>query len=189
MQARRTANLRTSGTPSQPSLAPQPTSRSLSIQSLREVHRREGCVPYIHQIYGLFGDGKPMSDLFITSRDMWTRVAEGIGAKYILWTAPDVESLMKQRYPQFWDMYCGVRYPIMRVDIGRVAIIHTYGGLYSDLDVMPNRLCYEQADLVLARVTRPRSLGMSNMMYHKRKRSTAKKKRCATSKKKDASQQ
>ena len=32
----------------------------------------------------------------------------------------------------------------MRVDIGRVMILHRYGGLYSDLDVIPNRSSYAQ---------------------------------------------
>ena len=52
----------------------------------------------------------------------------------------------------------------MRVDIGRVASIYIYDGLYSDLDALPNRLWYEQADLALARVkVLPQSPGISNM--------------------------
>ena len=64
--------------------------------------------------------------------------------------------MIKQRYPQHWDMYCGVRYPIMRCDIGRIAIIHSYGGLYADLDTQPNRAWHEQVDLAVARVSVPK---------------------------------
>ena len=77
-----------------------------------------------------------------------------MGATYHLWNADEVESLMKQRYPQYWDMYCNVRYPIMRADIGRIAILHTYGGLYADLDVHPNRGFYEQVKFAVARCPR-----------------------------------
>ena len=50
-------------------------------------------------------------------------------------------------------MYCNVRYPIMRCDIGRLCIIHAYGGLYSDLDVLPNREIYTQVPLAVSRVS------------------------------------
>ena len=161
MQARRTANLCTSVSGYLPRSASETTLLTVTalgrpscarIQALR----RETCVHYVHQMYGLFGDDKPMSDLFQTSQRMWSEVAAGMGAKYHLWSAASVESLIKQRYPQYWDMYCGVRYPIMRCDIGRIAIIHSYGGLYADLDTQPNRVWYEQVDLALARVKVPR---------------------------------
>ena len=49
-------------------------------------------------------------------------------------------------------MYCNVRYPVMRVDIGRAAILHCYGGMYADMDTRPNRSRYAEADLVVGRV-------------------------------------
>ena len=109
-------------------------------------------VYYVHQIYGLFGDNKPMSTLFQKSKSMWSDVAKGMGAEHHLWNAEELESLVKQKYPQFWNMYCDVRYPIMRADIGRIVIIHAYGGLYADLDVLPNRTWYEQVQLAIPRV-------------------------------------
>ena len=60
-----------------------------------------------------------------------------MSAHYHLWIADEVESLVKQRYPQYWDMYSSVRYPVMRCDIGRLIIILAYGGLYADLDTKP----------------------------------------------------
>ena len=97
---------------------------------------------YVHQIYGLFGDGKPMSQRFEDSRDAWSACAGRMGARYHLWNAAEVETLMRTRYPQFWDTYQRVRYPVMRADIARIAILHAYGGLYADLDTMPNRQSY-----------------------------------------------
>jgi hypothetical protein len=109
-------------------------------------------VYYVHQMYGLFGDNKPMSPLFQASQRKWVEVAAGMGAQYHLWSAAEVESLVKQRYPQFGDMYCQVRYPIMRCDIGRLMILHGYGGLYADLDTMPGRAWYQQVQLAVPRV-------------------------------------
>ena len=122
-----------------------------------QAHRRESCVQHVHQIYGLFGDDKPMSDLFLTSQQKWSEVAKGMGAQYHLWNAVEVETLMKHTYPEYWDMYCSVRYPIMRCDIARIAILHSFGGLYADLDTLPNRAWYEQADLAVLRVQVPRT--------------------------------
>ena len=110
------------------------------------------CVAFVHQMYGLFGDDKPMTPLFETSHQKWQAVAKTMHAVYHLWSAAEVESLVKQRYPQFWDMYCNVRYPIMRCDIGRLCILHAFGGLYSDLDVVPNRASYAQVPLAVSRV-------------------------------------
>ena len=116
-------------------------------------------VIYVHQIYGLFGDGKPMSQRFEASRDAWSRCAGSMGARYHLWNAAEVETLMRTRYPQFWDTYQKVRYPVMRADIARIAILHAYGGLYADLDTMPNRQSYAQAPLAVCSVWGPKKGG------------------------------
>ena len=109
-------------------------------------------VQFVHQIYGLFGDGKPMNALFEDSQMCWQKVAEGMAARYILWNASDVEALVFQKYPQYWKMYSDVRYPVMRCDIARILIIHSYGGLYADLDTKPNRTWYQQFPLALPRI-------------------------------------
>ena len=112
-------------------------------------------VQYVHQIYGLFRDSKPMNDRFKASHEAWKACAARMNAVYHLWNADEVDTLMRTRYPAFWDTYKNVRYPIMRVDIGRIAILHSYGGLYADLDTTPNRLTYGQAQLALQSVLAP----------------------------------
>jgi len=98
----------------------------------------------IHQIYGCFRDSKPMPALFLDSQRRWQQVAVGMGAVYHLWNADEVDTLVRTHYGFLWDTYVNVRYPVMRVDMARVAILHRYGGLYSDLDVVPNRFEYQQ---------------------------------------------
>ena len=130
----------------------QPICKDSGATAISQAAPSSNGVYYVHQIYGLFGDNKPMSTLFQKSKSMWCDVAKGMGAEHHLWNAEELESLVKQKYPQFWNMYCDVRYPIMRADIGRIVIIHAYGGLYADLDVLPNRSWYEQVQLAIPRV-------------------------------------
>ena len=117
------------------------------------------CVQYVHQIYGLFGDAKPMPELFQQSNRAWSVCAAGMGATYVLWDAPMVETLMRTHFTEFWEMYKQVRFPVMRADIGRIAILHAYGGLYADLDTTPNRSWYAEAPLAICSVFGPEKGG------------------------------
>ena len=123
---------------------------------------RQNAVRYVHQVYGLFGDDKPMSALFETSNKQWKDVATLMSAHYHLWKTDEVEALVKQKYPQHWEMYSGVRYPIMRCDMARLMILHAYGGLYADLDTLPNREWYEHAEFALGRVKELKKTTMSS---------------------------
>ena len=104
---------------------------------------------YVHQIYGLYGDSQPMTLGIKASLAAWKDCAVQMDAAYHLWNADEVETLMHTRYHQFWDMYVQVPHPIMREDIGRIAILHSYGGIYADLDTIPNRLSFKQEKLAV----------------------------------------
>ena len=138
-----------------------PQAQLVSASPLRQVLPQRNGVRIIHQVYGVFGDGKCMSALFQASHKSWKDLATRMSVHYHLWNADEQESLIHQRYPQYWELYCNVRYPIMRCDIGRLLILHTYGGLYADLDTMPNREWYEQAELAFARVQDPKRKALS----------------------------
>ena len=144
METRRTAasitNAANPGVVSTPALSQAPVDAHATSQE----HGQQTAVKVVHQIYGLFGDGKPMSNLFETSHKKWKDLATRMSAHYHLWNAEEVEALIKQKYPQYWDMYEALRYPIMRVDIARLIILHAYGGMYADLDTMPNRVWSEK---------------------------------------------
>ena len=104
-------------------------------------------VAMIHQIYGLYRDGKPMPPLFCESKRRWQQLAVNTNARYHLWDADEVDTLVKNHYGFIWDGYKKCRYPVMRADIARICILHRYGGMYSDLDVIPNRFAYKQVPL------------------------------------------
>ena len=112
-------------------------------------------VSHVHQIYGLFKDDQPMNKMFASSHQAWKTTASNMGAEYHLWTSDEVETLIRTKYYQFWDMYKNCRFPVMRADISRVAILHAYGGLYADLDTKPNRNWYAQAYLAVGSIMGP----------------------------------
>ena len=114
--------------------------------------RSSHCVRIIHQIYGLVRDGKPMPRLFINSQVCWRQVASHMGARYHLWSADEVDSLIKQHYAEFWATYRSFPFAKMRADMARIAILHRYGGMYADLDVFPIADTFAQADLAVQKV-------------------------------------
>lgn len=100
---------------------------------------------YIHQIYGLFDDGTSFTDneLFKDSVMKWIYIItknnndknRKYNYEYKLWDKKKCEELVAM-YPQF-DYYHNLRFKIMKVDFMRFLILYHYGGLYSDMDIMP----------------------------------------------------
>mgnify|MGYP003635298435 FL=1 len=96
----------------------------------------------IHQIYGLFDDGKDMPVLFKTNKNLVIEWCKVNSYTYFFWDKKCCDRLIN-KYPEFKEMYYSVKYPVQKVDIIRFLILHYYGGLYMDLDVFPKK------DLVL----------------------------------------
>jgi hypothetical protein len=67
--------------------------------------------------------------------------------EYILWNdSDDIDSFIKNEYPQYWKTYKNLPLHTQKIDFARIAIIHKYGGIYSDMDVYCYKNFYE--DLV-----------------------------------------
>ena len=117
---------------------------------------RRDKVKVFHQIYGVFCDGKPMSPLFQKSQDTWKAVARHNGGIYHCWYPPELETIVQVFFPCLWPLYSDqLRSPhIQRVDIGRICILILCGGMYIDLDVMPNRIVYYQVPFAVCRIDR-----------------------------------
>ncbi len=100
---------------------------------------------YIHQIYGLFDDNVKLTDnkLFTDSYLKYTFICDEnnrnknrkYNYQYKLWNKESCEALLL-KYPEF-NYYHDVRFKIMKVDIMRFIILYHYGGLYSDMDIIP----------------------------------------------------
>lgn len=102
----------------------------------------------IHQIYGVFRDGKPLSDfpLFVDSKKAWMKVAKDAGYRYKLWN-DDMCNKLINKYPEFKNMYESIekkkKPAVMRADIMRFLILYDEGGMYVDMDVFPLKKKYE----------------------------------------------
>ncbi len=55
---------------------------------------------------------------------------------YMFWTDADLDAFVEAKYPSLWPLF--QRYPdqIQRVDAARYMMLHHYGGIYSDLDII-----------------------------------------------------
>jgi inositol phosphorylceramide mannosyltransferase catalytic subunit len=83
------------------------------------------------------------------------------GWRHILWTDADLERFIAGQYPWFMDTYRDYPMAIQRVDAARYFILHEYGGLYSDLDI----ICTGSFDFLLScKVVLPKTepIGFSN---------------------------
>ena len=63
--------------------------------------------------------------------------------EYKFWTDEDIRKLVKEKYSEFLDLYDNFPYHIMRVDFARFCILHSYGGIYADLDIYCYKNFYE----------------------------------------------
>jgi mannosyltransferase OCH1-like enzyme len=59
--------------------------------------------------------------------------------QYMYWTDDDLRNLIKEKYSEFLELYDNFPHHIMRVDFARFCILHSYGGIYADLDIY----CYK----------------------------------------------
>ena len=102
----------------------------------------------IHQVYGLYDDNKDLEDnkLFYLSHKLWKIISVVNDYEYHLWNKQECDSLINL-YPELLDMYNNVKYKIMQCDIIRFLIIYHYGGMYVDLDVLPNKYNYDHINL------------------------------------------
>ena len=68
--------------------------------------------------------------------------------EYILWTKQKCDDLVKQKLPQYYEFYTSMRFDIQRIDYMRFVLLHLFGGIYADLDLIP----IQKFDRVLNRV-------------------------------------
>ena len=109
------------------------------VPAMRHTRPDAAGVHKIHQLYGLYRDGKEMSPLFSVSSQAWQAYARRHQCEYKLWSADEVDTLLQLEAPDWLiTLYKDVRYHVQRVDIARFFILYKYSGLYADLDVFPN---------------------------------------------------
>ena len=56
-----------------------------------------------------------------------------------MWNDEEIDCLVKEHYPKYWDMYNAFPVHIMKIDFVRFCFLHKFGGIYADMDVF----CYK----------------------------------------------
>lgn len=94
--------------------------------------------PIIHQIYWDFATGSTsIPDKWRSSKEAW--INHHPNAIYIQWTDVMLRDLISTHYPFFLTRYDSYYHDNERVDTGRTFILHRYGGIYSDMNLVPNK--------------------------------------------------
>jgi mannosyltransferase OCH1-like enzyme len=95
----------------------------------------------IHQVFGVFDDGKKLEDfpIFVSQQKKTMKHCKEFGLPYKLWLKKDCDKLLNDVYPQYKEFYHSMRYGVQKADFIRYLILYEYGGLYIDLDIAPLR--------------------------------------------------
>ena len=98
----------------------------------------------VHQIFFFNFDDRTLQDypVFVKSAEAWSSFS---GWGYKLWNEADAEKLCQSTYPQLWETYRALRFPIQQVDLLKYMIADNFSRsgqetLVCDLDVLP--LCH-----------------------------------------------
>lgn len=60
--------------------------------------------------------------------------------EHIIWSDEfDIDELVREHYPQYWQLYQDFPAHINRLDFARFCILHKFGGVYADMDMF----CYK----------------------------------------------
>lgn len=49
---------------------------------------------------------------------------------------PDIDKFIEKEYPDVYPIFANCKYGVQKADIARLAILHHYGGIYIDLDIL-----------------------------------------------------
>lgn len=71
--------------------------------------------------------------------------------KYMLWKDNDIQNIMKNDFPIYYDKFNDLPRMIMKIDMFRYFLMYKYGGLYTDMDY----LMFKPFDLLNEKVVIP----------------------------------
>lgn len=81
--------------------------------------------------------------------------------EFMLWTDSSALEMMNKHYPQYVKQYTKLKQPIERVDVFKYFLMHLYGGIYLDADMIAKKPLYlffknlkRDYDIILSRENR-----------------------------------
>jgi len=98
----------------------------------------------VHQVYGLFDDGKDISEVpsperpvFLINTTFTKVICDQNNIEYKMWNKEDCDNLIKSDFHTFQELWDDFFEPIQKADFIRYCILHKYGGIYIDCDIRP----------------------------------------------------
>lgn len=58
---------------------------------------------------------------------------------HVMWTDEDIDNLIKNDFPEYFELYNSFSFHIIKIDFIRFCILYKYGGIYADMDMF----CYQ----------------------------------------------
>ena len=81
-------------------------------------------------------DKAKWNEVWYKCQESWFEKFPSPEYEYKMWTDEDLDSLIKNDFPWFYDIYSNYDVNIKRIDIARYFILYKYGGIYADMDYM-----------------------------------------------------
>jgi mannosyltransferase OCH1-like enzyme len=95
-----------------------------------------------HIIHQTYKDLESIPEHWKESHEEWKRLHPN--SQYKFWSDLDIENFVKTEFPDFYSTFSKFEYHIQKVDAVRYMILYKYGGIYSDLDLIPNTNVFEK---------------------------------------------
>lgn len=81
--------------------------------------------------------------LWLKCQNSWLKIFGDF--EYKFWNDEhDIDNLVKNNYPEYWEMYRNLPVHIMKIDFARFCLLHKYGGIYGDLDIFVYKNFYNE---------------------------------------------
>ena len=95
----------------------------------------------IHQIYGIFNDGKNIRDIepYRIATEKTKAFCKKHKIRYKMWNLKDCVKLLNTHFRSYKKLWKDFRYDIQRADFIRYCILYKYGGIYVDCDIYPTK--------------------------------------------------
>ena len=95
----------------------------------------------IHQIYGIFNDGKNITDIepYRIATGKTKAFCKKHKIRYKMWNLKDCVKLLNTHFRSYKKLWKDFRYDIQRADFIRYCILYKYGGIYVDCDIYPTK--------------------------------------------------
>lgn len=77
--------------------------------------------------------------IWFDCQESWFKHHPASDFHYIMWTDERIDELVRNQFPELFDMYIDLPIHILKIDFVRFLILYVHGGIYADMDMY----CYK----------------------------------------------